>query len=113
MSVEVKKVKSNLEEILNKVDYDSLNGRGGAFLVTPLSQFKIFTRELFNEDQKMFADAAFDFATKRIKPEKDNLKELNKDLTLEIFKELGELGFLGVDIPEEYGGLSYLVFRNN
>ena len=104
MSVEVKKVKSNLEEILNKVDYESLSGRGGAFLVTPLNKLKIFTRELFNEDQKMFADAAYDFATKRIKPEKDNLKELNKELTLEIFKELGELGFLGVDIPEEYGG---------
>ena len=106
MSVEVKKVKSNLDEILNKVDYGALNGRGGAFLVTPLNKFKIFTRELLNEDQKMFADAAYDFATKRIKPQKDNLKELNKDLTLEIFKELGELGFLGVDIPEEYGGSS-------
>ena len=31
MSVEVKKVKSNLDEILNKVDYGALSGRGGAF----------------------------------------------------------------------------------
>ena len=52
MSVEVKKVKSNLDEILNKVDYSALSGRGGAFLVTPLNKFKIFTRELLNEDQK-------------------------------------------------------------
>ena len=74
MSVEVKKVKSNLDEILNKVDYGALNGRGGAFLVTPLNKFKIFTRELLNEDQKMFADAAYDFATKRIKLHQDNLK---------------------------------------
>jgi len=104
MSVEVKSVKENLKDMLNKIDYESLAGRGGAFLVTPLNKFKIFTREMFSEDQKMFANAAYDFATKRIKPEKDKLKELNKDLTLEIFKELGELGFLGVDVPEEYGG---------
>ena len=104
MSVQVKNVKENLKDMLNKIDYKALSGRGGAFLVTPLDKFKIFTREMFSDDQKMFADAAYDFATKRIKPEKDNLKELNKDLTLEIFKELGELGFLGVDIPEEYGG---------
>jgi len=104
MSVELKNVKENLEEILNYINYDTLKGRGGAFLVTPMDKFEIFTREMFSEDQKMFADAAYDFATKRIKPEKDNLKELNKDLTLEILKELGQLGFLGVDIPEEYGG---------
>ena len=42
MSVEVKKVKSNLEEILNKVNYESLSGQGGAFLVTPLNKLKIF-----------------------------------------------------------------------
>jgi len=104
MSVEVKSVKENLKDMLNKIDYESLAGRGGSFLVTPLNKFKIFTREMFSEDQKMFANAAYDFATKRIKPEKDKLKELNKDLTLEIFKELGDLGFLGVDVPEEYGG---------
>ena len=104
MSVELKNVKENLEEILNYINYDTLKGRGGSFLVTPMDKFEIFTREMFSEDQKMFADAAYDFATKRIKPEKDNLKELNKDLTLEILKELGQLGFLGVDIPEEYGG---------
>ena len=42
MSVEVKNVKENLKEMLNKIDYDSLTGRGGAFLVTPFGKFKIF-----------------------------------------------------------------------
>ena len=104
MSVEVKNVKNKLENMLNDINYENLKGRGGAFLVTPINLFKMFTREMFSDDQKMFADAAYEFATKRIKPEKDKLKEINKNLTLEIFKELGELGFLGVDIPEEYGG---------
>ena len=78
MSVEVENVKENLKDMLNKIDYESLSGRGGAFIVTPLDKLKIFTREMFTEDQKMFANAAYDFATKRIKPVKDNLKELIK-----------------------------------
>ena len=73
-------------------------------MVVPLDQYKIFSKEQFTEDQKMFANAALEYAINRMKPLKDELKNLNKDLTLEIIKELGEMGFLGVDIPEEYGG---------
>ena len=64
----------------------------------------MFSKEMFSEDQKMFADAAYEYATTRMKPLKDKLSTLNEELTLEIFKELGEMGFLGVDIPEKYGG---------
>ena len=53
----------------------------------------------------MFASTAYDFATNRIKKVKDQLKTLNKDLSLELFKEAGESGFLGIDVPEEYGGM--------
>ena len=98
--------KVDLKKILSDIDYTKLYGRGGSFLISPLDQGKIFTREMFTEDQKMFANAAYELATTRIKPVKDELKNLNKDLTLEIFKEMGELGFLGVDVPEEYGGSS-------
>ena len=50
MSVDVKSTKNSLQDMLNKIDYESLSGRGGAFLVTPLDKFKIFTREMFSED---------------------------------------------------------------
>jgi hypothetical protein len=40
-----------------------------------------------------------------LRPLKDKLATLNEELTLEIFKELGEMGFLGVDMPEKFGGL--------
>ena len=53
----------------------------------------------------MFESAAREFAIKRILPVSKDLNTLNKDLTLEIFKEMGELGFLGVDVPEDCGGL--------
>ena len=41
MSVDVKSTKNSLQDMLNKIDYESLSGRGGAFLVTPLDKFKI------------------------------------------------------------------------
>ena len=96
--------KFDYKKNINKIDYDKLYGLGGSFLVSPLEKSKTFSKEMFSEDQKMFADAAYDYATNRLRPLKDKLSILNKDLTLEIFKELGEMGFLGVDMPEQYGG---------
>ena len=105
MSSEVKeKVNSNLLSLLKNTNFDNLYGKGGSYLVSPLNKGKIFSKEMFSEDQKMFANAAYEYATTRMKPLKNDLKTLNKELTMEIVKEWGEMGFLGVDVPEEYGG---------
>ena len=98
-------LKFDINQFVEMPDFESLHGRGGNFLVTPLDSYKVFSREQFTEEQKMFASTAYDFATNRIKKVKDQLKTLNKDLSLELFKEAGELGFLGIDVPEEYGGM--------
>ena len=93
-----------LEEFIKLPDFNNLEGHGGSFLVVPLDQYSVFSKEKFTEDQKMFANAATEYAVNRLRPLKEELKSLNKNLTLEIIKELGEMGFLGVDIPVEYGG---------
>ena len=92
-------------ETLN-INYDKLQGRGGAFLVTPVDKGKVFSREQFSDDHKMFEKTALEFAENRIQEVREELNVLNKELSLEIFKEIGELGFLSVDVPEEYGGLA-------
>ena len=94
----------NLEELTKLQDFNNLEGSGGSFLIVPLDQYKIFSKEMFTEDQKMLADTAREYAVNRMKPLKKDLGKLNKDLALEIIKEFGEMGFLGIDIPEEYGG---------
>ena len=95
---------TSLEEFTKMPDFDKLEGSGGLFLVAPLDQYKIFSKEMLTEDQKMLANAVHEYAVNRMKPLKEDLKSLNKDLTLEIIKELGEMGFLGIDTPEAYGG---------
>ncbi len=60
----------------------------------------------FNEEQKILKKMVRDFAEKEIKPhvmEWDEKQIFPKDL----FHKMGELGFLGVVIPEEYGGAGY------
>jgi alkylation response protein AidB-like acyl-CoA dehydrogenase len=102
--VEIKENKT-LDEFTKLQDLSRLEGIGGSFLVCPLDQYNVFSKENFSEEQKMFATTAQDFAVNRIKPVNDQLKKLNKDLSLELFKEAGDLGFLGIDIPEQYGGM--------
>ena len=105
MEAEVKENKKiDFENLVDQIQFDNFYGRGASFLITPLEQARVFSKEMFTEDQKMFANAALEYAETRLKPVKDDLKELNGDLTKEIFKEMGEMGFLGVDMPEEYGG---------
>lgn len=56
-----------------------------------------------NEDQRMMREAAREFAEKEIKPVAAKLDE-EAEFPAEIVKKLGELGFMGVMVPEEYDG---------
>lgn len=84
---------------------DKLKGRGGSFLVVPVDKGQVFSREKFSNDHIMFQNAALEFANNRIKPVYKELNVMNSQLSKELFKEVGQLGFLGVDIPEKFGGL--------
>jgi len=92
-------------ETVFEIEYRKLQGRGGRFLITPIGEDSVFTREMFSEDQKMFEHAALEFAEKSIFPVREKIESHNKDMTLDTFKQMGDLGFLGIDIPESYGGL--------
>ena len=85
---------------------EDLLGKGGKFLILTALETHIFCREKFSEEQKMIASSAEDFANEQIKPISEKLNNiLDEDLTRKIFREVGELGFLGVDVPEKFGGL--------
>ena len=78
---------------------------GGEFLITDATPEDVFTPEDFTDEHRMIMDMAKDFLEKEIRPVDDQLEEKNKELTLSILAKAGELGLLGTDVPEEYGGM--------
>ncbi len=78
---------------------------GGEFLVSPVSPEEVFTPEDFTDEHRMILETAHDFVGKEILPQVDRLEEKDHDLVLGILAKAGELGLIGTDVPEEYGGL--------
>lgn len=79
--------------------------RGGQFLVKAISSDEIFTPEDFNEDQQMMKESIIEFVDREIWPNKARFEQKDYALTAELMKKAGELGFLSVSVPEEYGGM--------
>ena len=78
---------------------------GGEFLIAEATPEEVFTPEDFTDEHRMIMDMAKDFVEKEIRPIDDQQEEKNKELTLSLLAKAGELGLLGTDIPEEYGGM--------
>ena len=59
-----------------------------------------------NENQKMIAQMVRDFAQKEILPYRNHWDE-KQIFPVDVFKKMGELGLMGVLVPEEYGGAGF------
>ena len=78
--------------------------RGGQWLLSPVAQDTIFCREKFTDEHQQIEKMVFDFAEDTILPQVKDIEELSEDLSRSILLKMGELGLIGVDTPEEYGG---------
>jgi alkylation response protein AidB-like acyl-CoA dehydrogenase len=79
--------------------------RGGQFLVKETKCEDIFTPEDFSEEQLMMRDSVKEFVEKEIWPFKNRFENKDFKLTEEVMKKAGEMGFLSVAVPENYGGM--------
>ena len=79
--------------------------KGGEFLITDVAPAEVFTPEDFSDEHKMIYETAKDFVAKEIQPNIDRLEEKDHELVLSLLAKAGELGLLGTDVPEAYGGL--------
>lgn len=79
--------------------------RGGQFLVKETNCEDVFTPEDFSEEQQMMKEAVMEFNDREIIPHKDRFEAKDFALTEECMRKAGELGFLGVAVPEAYGGM--------
>ncbi|MFA1819111.1 acyl-CoA dehydrogenase family protein [Virgibacillus oceani] len=79
--------------------------KGGAFLVEDLTGEDVITPEDFTEEHHMIAKTTEDFVSNDVLPKVDNLENHEFEHSVDLLKKAGDLGLLGVDVPEEYGGL--------
>lgn len=82
-----------------------LAARGGSFLIEERRVEEVFTPEDFSEEQRMIGDAAAEFMEREMMPRLPEILALRYEATRDLFRKAGELGLLGVEIPEAYGGL--------
>ncbi|WKN29983.1 acyl-CoA dehydrogenase family protein [Porifericola rhodea] len=78
---------------------------GGEFLIKETEAKDIFIPEEFSEEQRMMADATQDFINKEIAPNIERMDSMEPGFMPGLLDKAGELGLLGISIPEEYGGL--------
>ena len=78
--------------------------KSGEFLVDEISAHDIFIPEEFDEEQKMIAQTIQDFLDTELYPNIDQIDSPDINLMQSTLKKAGELGLMGISIPEEYGG---------
>ena len=79
--------------------------RGGQFIVKETKCENVFTPEDFSEEQIMMRDSVKEFVDKEIWPNKNRFEAKDYAFTEAMMRKAGEMGFLGVAVPEAYGGL--------
>src|SRR6056297_1769457 len=81
-----------------------LNIKGCEFLTKSTDASEIFIPEEFDEEQTMIAQTCEDFLETEVFCNLDRIDNKEKGLMRQILEKSGELGLLGISLPEEYGG---------
>ncbi|GGK23539.1 putative acyl-CoA dehydrogenase [Caldalkalibacillus thermarum] len=79
--------------------------RGGGFLIEDVTPEQVLTPEEFTEEHRMIAKTTEEFVLNEVRPVLEEIENHNFEHTVRLLRKAGELGLLGADIPEKYGGL--------
>src|ERR1041385_3955063 len=79
--------------------------KGGEFLIKETEAQNIFIPEDITEEQRLMVEACRQFLEQEIYPNLDRIDAQENGLMVSLLNKAGELGLLGVSVPEEYGGL--------
>ena len=80
--------------------------RGGAWLLDDVPPAESFTPERMTEEQRLIAQTTREFVVNEVVAQNDQLETKDWDLARRLLRRCGELGILGTDVPEEYGGFA-------
>ena len=77
---------------------------GGEFLIHETEADHVFIPEEFSEEQQMIRQTCQDFLESEVYPLLDRIDSQEEGLMLHLLHKAGELGLLGISLPEKYGG---------
>ena len=78
--------------------------KGGSFLIEESTAENVFTPEDFSEEQTMIREMTEQFVEDEVLPQVEKIEHKDWDVTIKLLKRCGELGLLGIEVPEKYGG---------
>jgi alkylation response protein AidB-like acyl-CoA dehydrogenase len=79
--------------------------KGGEFLVRETAAKDIFIPEEWTEEQQMIAQMCRDFINQEVMPIVDRIDSMEEGLMPSLLDKAGELGMLGLSVPEDLGGM--------
>ena len=79
--------------------------KGGEFIIRDSKPEDIFTPEDFSQEHIMMKESVQEFIDREIWPYKERFEKKDYEFTKQCMQKAGELGFLGVSVPENYGGM--------
>jgi alkylation response protein AidB-like acyl-CoA dehydrogenase len=87
------------------IETASLATKGGGWLLATTEPSAIFTPDRFTEEHKLIGQTADEFMSTEVLPNIDRLEQKDWDFARQLLRQCGELGLLGADTPEAYGGV--------
>src|ERR1051326_8751601 len=78
--------------------------KGGSFLIEEMVPGDIFTPEDFSEEQTMIRDMTEQFVEDEVFPQVEKIEHKDWAVTVTRLRRCGELGLLGIEVPQKYGG---------
>jgi len=79
--------------------------RGGEWLLQSSDAGSVFTPERLTEEHRLIGRTAQEFVANEVAPVVERLEQKDWALSRTLVQRGGDLGLLGVDVPEAYGGV--------
>ena len=79
--------------------------KGGSWLLEDTLPSGVFTPEQMTEEQRLIDQTTREFVANEVLTSNDQLETKDWDLARRLLRRCGELGLLGTDVPEAFGGV--------
>jgi alkylation response protein AidB-like acyl-CoA dehydrogenase len=79
--------------------------RGGSWLIEETAVESVFTPEQLSDEHRLIGQTADEFVTNEVQPALERLEQKDWQLAKNLVRRAGELGLLGTDVSEDFGGV--------